>query len=139
MYKRDQISKTYKKKSYAISVSVTPIFIEHDSWEEESYYLWAYHVLIENKSTYTLQLCRRYWKITDCYGKIQEITGEGVVGEKPILKPGEIFEYTSVTALLSPSGIMEGAYLMVDEYGKDLEIKIPAFSLDSPYDLKVLN
>jgi ApaG protein len=90
-------------------------------------------VRIENKSVETVQLLRRHWKITDSLGRTQEVRGEGVVGECPVLHPGEAFEYTSGTPLATPSGIMVGAYQMETENGTALEVAIPAFSLDSPH------
>ncbi len=138
MYKKGPI-KTYQEISHSVSVSATPIFAEHESSDKEKRYIWAYQIRIENKSEHVLQLRRRYWKITDCYGKTQEIRGDGVVGEQPTLKPGDVFEYTSATPLQTPSGIMEGTYVMVDPSGKEFEIKIPAFSLDSPYQNQVIH
>ena len=88
---------------------------------------------IENKSVETVRLLRRHWKITDSLGRTQEVRGEGVVGERPVLRPGESFEYTSGTPLATPSGIMVGAYHMETESGTALEVAIPAFSLDSPH------
>ncbi|GAO98851.1 CO2+/MG2+ efflux protein ApaG [Caedimonas varicaedens] len=138
MYKKGSI-KTYQEISHSVSVSATPVFAEDESSDKEKRYIWAYQIRIENKSEHVLQLRRRYWKITDCYGKTQEIRGDGVVGEQPILKPGDVFEYTSATPLQTPSGIMEGTYVMVDPSGKEFEIKIPAFSLDSPYQNQVIH
>lgn len=139
MYKKEQISKMYQEISHSVSVCATPVFVERESSDKERRYIWAYQIRIENKGTLALQLRRRYWKITDCYGKTQEIRGEGVVGEQPTLKPGDVFEYTSATPLQTPSGIMEGIYFMVDQSGREFEIKIPAFSLDSPYQNQIIN
>jgi uncharacterized protein affecting Mg2+/Co2+ transport len=79
-----------------------------------------------------VQLKSRYWKITDSLGRTQEVRGEGVIGEQPIIPPGESYEYSSGTPLSTPSGIMVGSYYMETGDGRTLEIDIPAFSLDSP-------
>ena len=75
----------------------------------------------------------RHWRITDSLGRVQEVRGAGVVGEQPILKPGESFRYTSGTPLPTPSGIMAGTYGMANASGERFEVEIPAFSLDSPH------
>ena len=95
-------------------------------------YVWAYHVTIHNKGVETVQIKSRYWRITDSLGRTQEVRGDGVVGEQPVIRPGESYEYTSGTPLSTPSGIMEGNYYMETHDGRSLEIEIPAFSLDSP-------
>ncbi len=84
-------------------------------------------------------LGNRYWRITDSLGRVQEVRGAGVVGEQPILHPGEAFEYTSGTPLKTPSGIMVGTYQMESTGGERFEIAIPAFSLDSPHQAIRLN
>ncbi len=111
---------------------VKPQFLEDQSEPTENHFVWAYHVRIENNGERTVQLLNRHWTITDAFGRIQEVRGPGVVGEQPVLAPGESFEYTSGTPLGTPSGIMSGTYEMADD--DDLfEVVIPAFSLDSPY------
>lgn len=117
-----------------VRVSVYPIFLEGQSNPEEYHFLWAYHVKIENLGDEVVQLKSRFWRITDAFGRTQEVKGPGVVGEQPVLNPGDSFEYTSGTPLSTPSGIMEGHYLMEDlSNGKELHISIPSFSLDSPF------
>ena len=86
-----------------------------------------------------MQLVNRHWCITDARGQMQEVQGEGVVGEQPTLQPGQAFEYTSGTPLGTPSGIMAGSYEMENTDGERFEIEIPAFSLDSPYQARQLN
>ena len=81
----------------------------------------------------------RHWIITDGEGRREDVKGPGVVGEQPILRPGDAFRYTSGCPLATPSGIMVGTYRMVDEDGRSFDIEIPAFSLDSPFSRKVLN
>jgi ApaG protein len=90
-------------------------------------------VRIENCGHETVQLRRRHWRITDNRGQVQEVRGPGVVGEQPVLRPGESFEYTSGTPLATPSGIMVGTYDMETRNGETFAVDIPAFSLDSPH------
>jgi ApaG protein len=115
-----------------IKVSVKPVYLEGQSTPDERHFVWAYQVKIENQGEATVQLLNRYWRITDAYGRVQEVRGEGVVGEQPVLKPGQSFEYTSGTPLPTPSGIMLGSYEMVGEGGEHFDIEVPAFSLDMP-------
>jgi len=86
-----------------------------------------------------VQLRSRHWKITDALGRQQEVKGPGVVGETPMLRPGDVFEYTSGTPLSTPSGIMGGTYQMVTESGENFDIEIPVFSLDTPTAKRNLN
>ena len=86
-----------------------------------------------------MQLRNRHWRITDSFGRVQEVRGAGVVGEQPVLKPGEAFEYTSGTPLHTPSGIMVGTYQMETPSGDRFDVAIPAFSLDSPHQKVQLN
>ncbi|MBL6936168.1 MAG: Co2+/Mg2+ efflux protein ApaG [Alphaproteobacteria bacterium] len=122
----------YRKITHSIAVTVTPIYLEEQSEPEDNQYIWAYHVQIENKSAQTVQLISRHWQITDSNGCVKEVRGDGVIGEQPVLHPGETFEYTSGTPLPTPSGIMLGSYQMVGEDGENFDITIPAFSLDLP-------
>ena len=94
---------------------------------------------IDNQGNEKVQLKNRYWKIIDSNGSEQEVKGEGVVGEQPILNPGEKFEYTSGTPLSTPSGFMGGHYEMETKAGKKFEAIIPLFSLDSPFIKNNLN
>jgi len=123
----------YTQKTKNISVTVTPIYLEDQSEPDEDHYVWAYQVKIENDSLETVQLRSRHWRITDANGLMQEVRGSGVVGEQPVLEPGESFEYTSGTPLNAPSGIMVGSYEMQTDEGNVIEVDIPAFSLDSPH------
>lgn len=129
----------YSATTKAIRVSVKPIFLDDQSTPSEDHYVWAYQVTIENTGTGTVQLINRHWRITDAQGRMQEVKGEGVVGEQPRLGPGQLFEYTSGTPLTTPSGLMMGSYEMEDERGQRFDIDIPAFSLDSPYQARQLN
>jgi len=122
-----------------IEVTVEPNFMPERSSVEQSRFFWSYTIVITNSSDETVQLRTRYWIITDASGKRQEVRGEGVVGEQPVLAPGERFEYTSGVPLSTASGFMAGRYQMVSETGERFEIEVPTFSLDSPDSKRVLN
>ena len=115
-----------------IAVSVEPTYLETRSSPDRSQYFWAYRVVIENQGRETVQLLTRHWMITNALGELTEVKGPGVVGEQPVLKPGESFEYTSGVPLNTPSGMMGGAYQMESESGERFDIEIPTFSLDLP-------
>lgn len=122
----------YSTTTHNITVSVETAYLDQESAPDKNIYVWAYTVRIENKGTDTLQLRTRHWKITDAYGRVQEVQGPGVVGEQPVLKPGDLFEYTSGTPLSTPSGIMAGIYAMQTSAGDIVDVEIPPFSLDAP-------
>lgn len=126
------VSGLYSKITENIEVSVTPIFLQDRSRPADNLYVWAYQVRIENKGSSTVTLRYRHWRITDAAGRTETVDGEGVVGEQPVLAPGESYEYTSGTPLSTPSGIMVGSYDMEEESGNLFSVDIPAFSLDSP-------
>ena len=125
----------YRAVTRSIEVSVTPQYVADQSAPEQGHFFWAYTIEITNRGRDTVQLKTRHWKITDAHGRLQEVRGAGVVGETPVLEPGESFEYTSGVPLPTPSGFMAGSYGMVSAAGEKFDIEIPAFSLDSP-DLK---
>lgn len=102
-------------------------------------YVWAYTVRIENRQNAPVRLLRRYWRITDARGGVQEVRGDGVVGEQPLIQPGEAFEYSSGAPLNTPSGVMSGLYEMEKPDGALFEAEIPTFSLDSPYETRARN
>ena len=129
----------YTKTTKNINITVNPYYLEEQSEPDEQHYVWAYQVTINNLSQDTVQLKNRYWKIIDSNGTKQEVRGEGVVGEQPILNPGEKFEYTSGTPLSTPSGFMEGYYEMETTDGKKFVASIPLFSLDSPFSTNRIN
>ena len=129
----------YEKVTRNICVSVKPFYLEEQSSPDEDRFVWAYRVNIENRGDDTVQLMQRHWRITDKHGRLQEVKGPGVVGEQPVLKPGESFEYTSGCPLETPSGIMAGSYEMTTPAGETFNIEIPAFSLDSLYDNAPIN
>ncbi|MHA1567098.1 MAG: Co2+/Mg2+ efflux protein ApaG [Alphaproteobacteria bacterium] len=129
----------YMSTTESVTVTVNPVYLEDQSSPDEHHYVWAYQVRIENRGDRKIQLRTRYWRITDARGRVQEVRGEGVVGEQPVLEPGEAFEYTSGTPLETPSGIMHGSYEMETETGDRFDVAIPAFSLDSPHQPVRLN
>lgn len=129
----------YSQTTRGIVVTVRPDYLDDQSAPAENHYVWAYHVRIENQGADTVQLKSRHWKITDALGRRQEVQGAGVVGEQPVLGPGESFEYTSGTPLSTPSGIMVGTYQMQGPDGRVFDVSIPAFSLDSPHQPVRLN
>lgn len=126
-------SGAYARTTRSITVTVEPFYLDDQSVPEENHFVWAYHVRIENHGEQTVQLLTRFWRITDSMGNVQEVRGDGVVGEQPILNPGDSFEYTSGTPLPTPSGIMVGAYQMLAQSGERFDVDVPAFSLDSPH------
>ncbi|MGB7288206.1 MAG: Co2+/Mg2+ efflux protein ApaG [Salaquimonas sp.] len=129
----------YRKSTNDIIVSVQPVFIDERSDPENGQYFWAYRVQITNESSQTVQLINRYWHITDANGHIEEVAGEGVVGEQPVLEPRMTFEYTSGCPLRTPSGIMVGHYELKCANGELIRAEIPAFSLDLPHADPVYN
>ena len=126
----------YSKTTNGVTVTVTPYFLDDQSSPQESHFVWAYQVNIKNSGNFSIKLNHRHWLIIDANGKIINVQGEGVVGEFPIIQPGESFEYTSGTPLKTNNGIMQGFYLVSQANGEKLRIDIPAFSLDSPYNKK---
>lgn len=129
----------YEEITQGVRVSVNPVYLENQSEPERSHYVWAYQVTIANEGGETVQLLTRHWKITDGNGQLHEVQGPGVVGEQPVLKPGEHFEYTSGTPLATPSGIMMGTYQMQNASGEMFDAVVPAFSLDSPHEARRVN
>ena len=129
----------YVAVTRGIEVSVEPTYLEARSSPENSQYFWAYRVIIENQGSETVHLLSRHWMITNARGELNEVKGPGVVGEQPVLKPGERFEYTSGAPLNTPWGMMGGAYQMESESGECFDIEIPTFSLDRPNQSRFLN
>lgn len=123
----------FSKTTHAIKITATPHFIAEYSDPAEDHYVWAYTIELENQGAAAVQLLNRHWKITDARGVTQEVRGAGVVGEQPVLQPGEAYRYTSGTALHTASGVMFGEYEMATPSGDRFDVEIPAFSLDSPY------
>lgn len=130
---RQHLGGVYNRTTRNIRVTVTPSFLLDQSAPDDGVYVWAYHVIIENLGNDTVQLLTRHWRITNALGALQEVRGDGVVGEQPVLGPGDCFEYTSGCPLGTPSGFMTGSYQMMTDDGSVFDADIPAFSLDSPY------
>ena len=123
----------YTATTRGVRVSVRSFYLADQSRPAEGTHVWAYRIRIDNFGRETVQLLRRTWLITDARGRTQRVHGEGVVGQQPVLEPGEAFEYTSGTPLETPSGFMAGTYHMVAiGSGEAFDVTIPAFSLDSP-------
>jgi len=129
----------YTATTRHIKITVVPAFLTEQSDSIDQNYVWAYTIQIENSGGETVQLMNRYWKITDAQGGVQEVRGPGVVGEHPVLDPGEHYQYTSGAALRTPSGIMIGHYEMQTDGGERFLVQIPAFSLDSPEQIRKPN
>ena len=129
----------YRAVTRKIEVTVEPNFMPERSSAEKREYFWSYTIVITNTGAETVQLRTRHWIITDATGRQENIRGEGVIGEQPVIAPGERFEYTSGVPLPTASGFMTGRYQMVSESGEQFEIDVPMFSLDSPDSKRVLN
>jgi ApaG protein len=129
----------YESVTRNIHVVVRPKYLQSQSRPDDDHFVWAYTITIANKGVEIVTLRSRHWKITDDRGKLQEVKGEGVVGEQPTLAPGESFEYTSGVPLSTPSGFMVGTYQMETSSGERFEVDIPAFSLDSPQSHRPIN
>ncbi|WP_315757639.1 MULTISPECIES: Co2+/Mg2+ efflux protein ApaG [unclassified Bradyrhizobium] len=129
----------YRAVTRHIEVTVEPNFLPEKSSVVDGRWFWSYTVVITNSGEETVRLRSRHWIITDGIGRQQEVRGEGVVGEQPVLAPGERFEYTSGVPLTTASGFMAGSYQMESESGEHFDIAVPAFSLDSPDGKRVLN
>lgn len=119
-------------KRYEIRISAQPQFVTEQSEPQRDRYVFAYTMTIENVGSVAAQLVSRHWVITDAMGKVQEVRGEGVVGEQPMLLPGERFRYTSGAVLETPVGTMQGSYQMVAEDGVRFEAPIAPFRLAVP-------
>lgn len=129
----------YRALTRDIEVTVEPYYLAEQSDPEDNRYVWAYRVVISNHSDITVQLMSRYWHITDETGQVDEVSGPGVIGEQPILNPGDTYEYQSGCPLDTPSGMMFGRYQMLSDDGEMFDVAIPAFSLDSPGVTRVIN
>jgi ApaG protein len=122
----------YEECTRSIQISVEPFYLDDQSAPQQSRYVFGYRIQIDNQGGEVVQLISRHWRITDALGRTLEVRGAGVVGQQPVLQPGERFEYTSGTPLATPSGIMVGTYEMVTTEGEHFQVQIPAFSLDAP-------
>jgi ApaG protein len=129
----------YETVTRSIRVRVNPSYQEEQSTPDEGYFFWSYTVEIANEGEEAVQLKSRLWRITDGRGRTEEVRGPGVVGQTPVISPGQSFSYTSGCPLSTPSGIMVGSYQMVSTDGRLFDVAIPAFSLDSPFTVRSMN
>ena len=121
-----------ESKRYEIEVSAKPAYLADQSDPAKNQYVFAYTITITNTGNVTAQLISRHWYITDGDHRVQEVKGLGVIGQQPVLKPGEKFEYTSGASLPTPVGTMRGTYQMVAEDGHAFDATIPSFTLSVP-------
>ena len=132
-------TQAYEAETRGVVVRVRPEYLPDQSAPDERRWVWAYHIEVENRGEVTVQLLARRWLITDATGRTEEVKGLGVVGEQPVLNPGEVFRYTSGCPLPTPSGSMMGAYRMVANEDGQFDADIPAFSLDLPGARRTVN
>ena len=121
----------YAQTTAGVTVRVAPSYLPDQSDPDAARYVWAYHIRVENGSRRDVQLIARHWIIVDARGRTEEVQGEGVVGEQPIIAPGGAYDYVSGCPLATASGTMHGSYAMAAD-GELFEVAIPLFSLDSP-------
>ena len=118
-----------------IHIEVETHYVEEESYPTDERFVFAYTITIRNNSDAPAKLLTRHWVITDGHGKVEEVHGEGVVGEQPHIGPGGYFRYTSGAVLETPIGTMEGSYQMVSDNGKHFDATIPMFTLSQPHSL----
>jgi ApaG protein len=116
-----------------VRVRVTARYVPGQSQPFQNQWYFSYTVEITNEGPETVQLVSRHWIITDAHGTLEEVKGEGVVGQQPVLEPGDSFEYTSHCALKSSSGTMHGTYQMITSDGEQFDVEIAPFVLSEPY------
>lgn len=130
----------YEQETAGMVVRVEPHFAPEQSEPDEGRFVWSYTIEIENRSTDPVQLLSRFWRITDENGLTQEVRGPGVIGQQPVIGPGQSFRYTSAAPLAAPSGVMLGAYSMQRmDNGEAFDIAVPAFALESPHQSRMIN
>lgn len=122
----------YRQVTDGFEVSVEPFYVEEQSAPDDNYYFFAYRVNVRNLGNKPVKLIGRHWIVTDGFGNVEKIHGEGVVGEKPLIEPGASFEYTSACPLPTPTGNMRGAYEIQEINGGRRRISIPLFFLRHP-------
>lgn len=115
-----------------ITISTKSVFLEAQSSPENNFFIWMYEITILNNSEQIVQLLHRHWKITDLNGKIEEVSGPGVIGLQPLIKPGKSFSYSSFCQLTTPQGTMGGYYEMQNLDEEKFKVEIPEFTLISP-------
>ncbi len=126
----------YVSTSKDMRITIKPSYQEDLSTNHN--FFWEYVVCVENTSDSILQLVGRYWQVICSDGSIQEISGDNIVGERPVLRPGEAFEYASLANLKTSSGIIKGKYKILSK-GKEFDVEVPTFSLDNPYEVISIN
>lgn len=132
--------KPYKSTTHNVEISVWPEFIDSKNSVIGEIYIWAYHIRIHNGNSYPIKLINRYWRIIDETGNIQEVKGDGVVGEQPVIESNSSYQYSSGIHLNNSSGIMTGKYQMkIIDKDEIVEVNIPHFSLDVPNSEITLN
>lgn len=129
----------FEATTHSIRVSVQPLYLEEQSQPDNGHFVWAYIVNVANEGMESVQLLNRHWIITDASGHTIEVRGEGVVGEQPVLEPGDCYEYTSGTPLKTAHGLMKGNYEMKPIEGDPFWVEIPTFALDGPAEMTLLN
>jgi ApaG protein len=134
--KKKPILTPYQSGNNGIVVTVLPAFLAHESDLAAHKFVWGYAIRIRNMTDQSVQLTERHWIIFDALGRKEEVRGEGVVGEQPIIKPGSYFDYNSGVPLTTPSGMMRGRYRFTTAQGEPFWVDIPAFSLDSEHETR---
>ena len=130
----------YELETAGLIVRVEPTYLAHESDPAAPRFVWAYAIEIENRTERSVQLLSRYWRITDETGITQEVRGAGVVGEQPMIEPGETYSYQSACPLITPAGVMVGAYTMRDAQSDvQFDIGVPAFALECPHAVRLAN
>jgi ApaG protein len=130
----------YEQCTGDIVIRAEPEFQLARSEPDRGRYVWTYTIEIENRGRESVQLLSRHWRITEANGLVHEVRGEGVIGQQPVIEPGEAFRYTSFCPLSAPSGVMVGSYDMIEtETGAEFSVAIPPFALDSPFAAKLAN
>ena len=119
----------YVASTEGITITVRPVYLDHESDFLNNRFVFAYYIQIENKSDQEVQLLKRRWLIKEVNGRIQEVEGDGVVGKQPIIPPGGVHEYNSFCVLATFEGSMEGSYLMQRSDGERIRVAIPLFNL----------
>lgn len=123
---------TSEAQTFGVRVEVTSSFVRERSEPARGRWFFAYHIRISNHGDQNVQLVSRHWIITDAHGRVEEVTGPGVVGKQPVLEPGASFEYTSFCPLGTPFGTMRGSYQMVGADGQAFDAEIAEFALSQP-------
>ncbi len=125
----EKLLNSYVDVTHEIEVTALPAYVPEKSSPERNYYFFAYKIKIRNQGKDPVQLTHRHWIITDGRGTIDEVDGEGVVGDKPLINPGEMYEYVSACPLSTPTGNMRGAFTMIRSDGERFDVNIPLFFL----------